>query len=103
MINQARPDPSTSGTTAHFVAVLYGVLAGEGGACIERGECLRLCAEWEERMEPALLAATLFADADRVTFPMFTAWIEKHHQVRYGTGRGDTDQEYLPPIWGHAE
>jgi hypothetical protein len=59
------------------------VLAGEGGAYIERGACLRLCGEWEERMEPALLAATLFAEADRVTFPAFTAWIENHHQVPY--------------------
>jgi hypothetical protein len=63
------------------LAVLYGVLAGEGGAYIERAECLRHCAEWEERMEPALLAATLFPDTDRVTFQMFTAWIEKNHQV----------------------
>jgi hypothetical protein len=37
-------------------------------------------------MEPALLAATLFAEADRVTFPTFTAWIEKHHQVPYPHG-----------------
>jgi hypothetical protein len=69
--------------TVVCISVLYGVLAGEGGAYIERGECLRLCAEWEERMEAAQLAATLFPDStDKVTFTMFAAWIEKNHQVK---------------------
>ncbi len=30
---------------------MYGLLAMEGGAYIERGACLRLCGEWEERMD----------------------------------------------------
>ena len=49
------------------------------GMCIEKGECLRQCGEWE--LSPAHISS-LFATGDKVNFETFSAWIEKNYEVR---------------------
>ena len=51
------------------------------GMHIEKGECLRQCAEWEGELSHAHISS-LFAQGDKVNFETFNTWIEKNYEVR---------------------
>ena len=55
---------------------MYGVLANDG-MCIEKGDCLRECLEWEGHDH----INSLFSESDKVQFAYFSAWIEKNYEV----------------------
>ena len=54
------------------------MIASDTGLYIEKGECLRLCAEWEGN---AASVASLFAGTDKVNFETFAAWLDKNYEV----------------------
>jgi len=66
------------GTREEKIKFLYGVIANDG-MHIEKGECLRQCAEWEGELSSAHISS-LFAQGDKVNFETFNTWIEKNYE-----------------------
>ena len=55
--------------------VIYGLLATESGAHIDRSDFIRLTKEWENGFLPENLL-TLFSESDKVNFEEFSKWLE---------------------------
>ena len=63
-----------------YVLVIYGLLAVESGAYIDRADMSRLCLDWESGYLPNSLAE-LFISGERVPLEQFSTWIDKYPEV----------------------
>ncbi len=56
--------------------VIYGLLATESGAYIDKADMIRQVREWEAGFVPEAVAALFNNGSDRVTFEEFVRWID---------------------------
>jgi ubiquitin carboxyl-terminal hydrolase 6/32 len=72
----------TRGTREEKVKFIYGVLAVDSGAHIERADMARACADWAGGgpVLPSSLPALFHEGSDRATFEQFCAWLDLHHE-----------------------
>ena len=71
---------SEASQTNPVIAVVFGLLAGETAASLERSEVSRFLLETDGPVLPTSLSL-LFSDGDRVSFDQFSAWLEKNNEV----------------------
>ena len=62
-------------------AVVYGILTGESHSHLDRSEVTRFLLETDGPNLPSSLSL-LFSEGDKVNFEQFSAWLEKHNEVR---------------------
>ena len=60
----------------HFFSVIYGLLASDGGANIDKADMIRHVKDWENGYVPEAVIL-LFSDGrDKINFEEFVKWID---------------------------
>ena len=60
---------------------MYGILTGDSHSQLDRSEVTRFLLETDGPNLPSSLSL-LFSEGDKVNFEQFSAWLEKHNEVR---------------------
>jgi len=70
----------TRGTHDEKIKFIYGLLACENGAYIEKDDALRIITDWESGHVPDAITHSLFNENEKISFETFSSWIESHYE-----------------------